>query len=438
MNEQKILKKQLFKYIKTNMLIFIIVFSIFGLFMYKLVSSITFETVGFELNDNIENVKSVLENLNKIQFKDKNDMTSNKLDEWKEYNILSSITNPKIICIIRDKEGKIINSNLNFVSDDYEISMEFDSNLIDEIYEVIVDEEYYYRGMTIDLENMSDDETDIGYIQLLSNVDTEKELVSVYQKFILWSIMFGILISLIASAVLAKKNLEPLADFIKRQNEFVQNVSHEIRTPLTIIQAKQELLLSEPNSKIIDKSEEINTTLHETKRMTKLTKDLMLLSKADNKQFILVKEDVDIDEFMTNTAKNYNEIVEIQEKKLVLNLNYKKKAFIDTNKIYQVMVILLDNALKYTEKGDTIEICTYAKEGKCVIEVKDTGIGISDSAMKHIFDRFYREDTARSRETGGSGLGLSIADMIISAHSGTIKVSHNGNKGTVFTIKLPR
>ncbi|MCI8308869.1 MAG: cell wall metabolism sensor histidine kinase WalK [Clostridia bacterium] len=94
--------------------------------------------------------------------------------------------------------------------------------------------------------------------------------------------------------------------------------------------------------------------------------------------------------------------------------------------------------LNIQKAGDSIEINTYQKDGKCVIEVKDTGIGISDEAISHVFERFYREDKARSRETGGSGLGLSIADMIISAHSGTIKASHNGNKGTVFTIKLPR
>ena len=90
------------------------------------------------------------------------------------------------------------------------------------------------------------------------------------------------------------------------------------------------------------------------------------------------------------------------------------------------------------KNGDEIRIKTYCKDSKCVIEVQDTGIGISDEAMKHVFERFYREDTARSRETGGSGLGLSIADMLVSKHGGTIKVSHNIKKGTIFTIKLPR
>ncbi len=101
------------------------------------------------------------------------------------------------------------------------------------------------------------------------------------------------------------------------------------------------------------------------------------------------------------------------------------------------MIILLDNAIKYTEENDKIEIKTYSKDNKCVIEVKDTGIGISDEGLKRIFERFYREDRARNRETGGTGLGLSIANVIVSEHNGTIKVSHNIPKGTVFTIRLP-
>ncbi|MBQ7410676.1 MAG: ATP-binding protein [Clostridia bacterium] len=102
------------------------------------------------------------------------------------------------------------------------------------------------------------------------------------------------------------------------------------------------------------------------------------------------------------------------------------------------MIILLDNAIKYTETGDEIQINTFAKDNKCVIEVKDSGIGVSDEGLKRIFERFYREDRARNRETGGTGLGLSIANMIVSAHGGTIKASHNQPKGTVFTIRLPK
>ena len=244
--------------------------------------------------------------------------------------------------------------------------------------------------------------------------------------------------SIVASYILSKKTLVPIADTLKKQMEFVQNASHELRTPLTIIQAKQELLLEEPDAKIIDKSEEIMLTLNETKRLTKLTKDLMTLARADENKIKLKKEKTDIDELIEGLAKPYIEMAELAEKKINLNLQYNEEVSIDASKIYQVLVILLDNAIKYTEKGDTIEILTYSKDGKFTLEVRDTGIGISDEAITHIFDRFYREDKARNRETGGSGLGLSIADVIVKAHNGTIKASHNKPKGTIFTIKLPK
>ena len=97
---------------------------------------------------------------------------------------------------------------------------------------------------------------------------------------------------------------------------------------------------------------------------------------------------------------------------------------------------MLDNAIKYTSAGESIEICTYYKDVKCFIEVKDTGIGISKEAKKHIFERFYREDKARSRESGGTGLGLSIAYTLIKLHGGVIKVSDNQPKGSKFIIRL--
>ena len=240
------------------------------------------------------------------------------------------------------------------------------------------------------------------------------------------------MISIIASVILSKKTLEPLRENMIKQMEFVQNASHELRTPLTIVQAKQELLLQEPNAKIIDKSEDIILTLNETKRLTKLIKDLMILSRADANKLNLQKENVNIDEYIKEVINPYCEIAQMQEKKIELSLNYNMDIDVDTSRFYQLIII------KYTEANDTIEIKTYLKDNKFVMEVKDTGIGISDEGLKRIFERFYREDKARGRETGGSGLGLSIADFIVASHGGNIKASHNTPKGTIFTVRLPR
>jgi two-component system sensor histidine kinase CiaH len=211
-----------------------------------------------------------------------------------------------------------------------------------------------------------------------------------------------------------------------------------LRTPLTIIQTKQELLLQEPEKKIIDKSEDIMLTLNEAKRLSKMTKDLMLLANADSNRVELAKEEVKFDDFISNLAMPYIDFATMEDKTIKLDLNYKDTVKIDVNKIHQLIVILLDNAIKYTKQDDTITIHTYSKDGKCVIEVKDTGIGISDEGLKHVFERFYREDKARSRKTGGTGLGLSIAEYIVALHKGSIKISHNEPNGTIVTVKLPK
>ena len=151
----------------------------------------------------------------------------------------------------------------------------------------------------------------------------------------------------------------------------------------------------------------------------------------------LQKEDTELDEFVSNIIKNYIELAEIEGKKITIDTSFGKEIKIDRTKIHELLVILIDNAIKYTEEGDSIEVLTYSKDNKCIIEVKDTGIGVSEEGLKRIFERFYRDDKARNRETGGTGLGLSIASTIVKSHGGTIKASHNEPKGTVFTVRLP-
>ena len=245
-----------------------------------------------------------------------------------------------------------------------------------------------------------------------------------------------IITSAVASYVLSKRTLKPIFMAWEKQTEFVQNAAHELRTPLTIIQAKQQLLLKEPESKIIDKSEDIRLTINETRRLTKLVKELMILATADSNLLQIIKELKDIDELIKEVVTPYMEYAEMQNKELLLELKCNKKINIDINKITQLMVILLDNAIKYTKEGEKIKVNTYYKDGKCTIEVIDEGIGISDEQKKHIFERFYRADKARTRETGGTGLGLAIAQTIVKVHGGTIKVYNNEPKGTKFVIKI--
>ncbi len=437
MEEKEQVRLKFFKHIIYNICVFMIIFIVFGLFVFFMVQDTIYENVDNELYESERKILE-LENLsvNTIlgtkEFRNQiEDILQSNLNV---YYITKRIVNPNVVVVVRDLDGEIINDDLGRLSE-YTSEINFDKENLDKIYELTIENEFPYRGINFLLEG--NDSQEDRYIQLLINVDGEKDLVNAYFRIISLAVLLGCILSILASYILSKKTLKPLTDNLIKQTEFVQNVSHELRTPLTIIQAKQELLLQEPNAKIIDKSEDIVLTLNETKRLSKLVKELLILSRADSNKLNLQKESVNIDDYLKEIILPYKEIAQMQEKEIVLDLNYKVDINIDASKIYQLMIILLDNAIKYTEAKDKIEIKTYLKDNRCNIEVKDTGIGISDEGLKRIFERFYREDRARNRETGGIGLGLSIANVIVTAHNGTIKASHNEPKGTIFTIKLP-
>ena len=443
MEEQSEVRVYLLRHTIYNLIGFATIFIIFGIFIFFLVENIAYSNINQTLY-NSKNQLLEIDNeridiiINSREFKEMNtrEVIQDAIKTYQDKILTKRIVNPNIIIILRDMDGNIVNEDDLMRIDEYFEDISFNKNNLDKVYELKIGNEYSYRGLNFIFEGS--DIIDNRYVQLLINVDGEKAIVNNYFQIISASIVVGIVCSFFASIILSKKTLKPLEENILKQMEFVQNVSHELRTPLTIIQAKQELLLQEPNAKIIDKSEEISLTLNETKRLTKLVKDLLILSRADSNKLALQKENINIDEYIKGLISPYKEIAEMEGKNIELELGYKLDIDVDTNKIYQLMIILLDNAIKYTEENDVIKIKTYMKDNKCVIEVSDTGIGVSDEGLKRIFERFYREDAARSRETGGSGLGLSIANYIVTAHGGTIKATHNLPKGTIFTIRLPK
>lgn len=442
MKEKETLKNNLVLHLFYNLIAFSLILLIFGVFVFFTVKHVIYKSADNELMENMQ-LFTVIESEYDVFFELPNNSRENfnlfledGIINLQDYLIAQIIKNPKIIVIVRDDNKDILNENDIGKLNGYLEELSIKDKPLNKIYDIKIAGDYNYRTIYSKLD-YANDEND-RYIQLLINVDGEYQLMTNFKNVIFSAVLMGIVLSVTASYILSRYTLKPLQENIENQIEFVQNASHELRTPLTIIQAKQELLLKEPNAKIMDKSEEIILTLNETKRLTKLTKDLMILSRADSKSLKLQKESVNIDEFIENMIKPYAEIAEIEEKQLIVNFECKEEISIDTNRIYQLIIILLDNAIKYTEPGDSIEIHAFMKDNRCIIEVKDTGIGISDEGLNKVFERFYREDKARNRETGGSGLGLSIAQYIVSAHGGTIKASHNSPKGTVFIIKLPK
>ncbi|MBR3882755.1 MAG: GHKL domain-containing protein [Clostridia bacterium] len=438
MKEKDDLKDKLIKLIISNVIGFSIIFVVCGIFIFLMVRNITYSGVDTELLRSKDLLLSINNTVDTefgfFDINTKKDIKASILKENIDREIGRRLVNPNVIIIRRDNDGNIINQDELGRLEEYVGEITFNNSNLDKIYEIsLTDEGYAYRGINFEINTLT-----TKYGQLLINIDAQKSLVNAYFVIISLAIIVGMVLSIIVSYILSKRTVKPLKENIEKQIEFVQNASHELRTPLTIIQAKQELLLQEPNARIIDKSEDISLTLNETKRLSTLIKDLMMLSRADNNKISINKENVNIDEYIKNVLTPYIEVAEIENKTIELDLNFKEDIDVDTNKIYELLIILLDNAVKYTEENDLIKVKTYAKDNKFVLEVQDTGIGVSEEGLERIFERFYREDKARSRETGGSGLGLSIADFIVTKHGGTIKAAHNEPKGTIFIVRLPR
>jgi len=426
MSEQKLIRKQLIKNMFYTFIVFAVILIFFDAIIYNQASVSLYKSIDEEL-------------LRTAKLYEDTDAQFRR-DIPKEFiggnrvALLETKLNPRLIYIIRNEKGDILNSeNIGRFYDDYLEDISFERTKTDEIYAIKVQNKYNYRGITLKAFSFEGQEI---YIQLLANVDGEVETIKNLIDTLLIGNLIIIVVSIIGAYILSKMTLKPIMNSYKKQTEFVQNAAHELRTPLTIIQAKQELLLQEPESKIIDKSEDINILLKETKRLTKLIKELMILATADSNELKLKKEKTNIDTLIKDIVIPYKDYAEMQEKEINMDLKFNKEINVDANKINQLMIIILDNAIKYTAENDKIEIKTYVKDGKCVIEVADTGIGISEEATKHVFDRFYREDKARSRETGGTGLGLSIAHTIVNLHGGNIKIVPNEPKGTKVIIKI--
>ncbi len=415
MSEEKQVKKQLLKNLLLNLITFAVIFTILGIIIYGQFKNSLYLSADSELER--ANARRELRIEKEDKFSERPQIPGNFNDQNKS---------PRLIFINRDVDGNISQeTNLNEIFK----NASFDKTNINDIYEITISN-YSYRGINYQNEDGT-------YSQVLINIDSEKTIAEKFVKNLIISFSTSVLIILIASYLLSKWTLKPIVASWKKQTRFVQDASHELRTPLAIIKAKQESLLENPESKIIDNAEDISITLQETKRLTKLIKELMELAKNDSDKLRINKQIFNLDEELNSLVQVYKDLAENEEKNLNVSFEYKEEINADLNMIKQLVVILLDNSIKYTQAKDSIQIKTYKQDGKAILEVEDTGIGISNEAIDHIFERFYREEKSRNREKGGMGLGLSIAYNIVNLHKGTIKFDKNREKGARVVVRLP-
>ena len=239
----------------------------------------------------------------------------------------------------------------------------------------------------------------------------------------------------------AGRALVPIRRSFEAQRQFVADASHELRTPLSVIQASLDVVEKEERERMSSLSRQIFDDLKdEVRRMARLTANLLTLARADAGGLVLNRERFNAAEAAEHVFRTMQALAEARGVGLELLL-VEKKLFLqaDQDRIIQLLMILVDNGIKFTPPGGRVTIrVDQGRANSVFLEVADTGVGLSSEDRQRIFERFYRVDKARSREEGGAGLGLSIAAWIVDAHGGTIEVQAAGGGGSLFRVVLPK
>lgn len=227
------------------------------------------------------------------------------------------------------------------------------------------------------------------------------------------------------------QTLERLERLFHAQQRLMADVSHELRTPLTAIRGNVDLIrrMGEADP------ESLAAIQAEIERMTRLVSDLLLLARADTGALPMQKKVVELDNLLFDVYRQ----ARILQGKVEVSISGVDQVSVwgDTDRLKQLFLNLVDNAIKYTLPGGKVALCLSKENGWAKLEISDTGIGIAAKDLPYIFDRFYRVDKARTRTQGGSGLGLSIAKWIVQAHDGEIQIRSEVGVGTTFTVLLP-
>lgn len=246
-------------------------------------------------------------------------------------------------------------------------------------------------------------------------------------------------VSAAAGYFLAGRTLAPIEITLEEQKRFVGDASHELKTPLTALQTSIEVTLRNKKLNLIGAKKVLNENLEDIEQLKKLSNDLLALTSYHQNGNRLKMEKADIKDIIANVKKDIAPLA--RQKHINFKIHsksYNLKA--NSESLEKLITILLDNAVKYTPKEGEVSLSTSLSTSKkyLIIKAIDTGIGITKLDLPHIFDRFYRADTSRSKTNSeGFGLGLSIAERITNLHNGTISVKSIPNKGSTFTVKLP-
>lgn len=238
------------------------------------------------------------------------------------------------------------------------------------------------------------------------------------------------------SYYLAARTLRPIEEAHEAQSRFTGDASHELRTPIAAMRSEIEVALMDPKLKLSEAKKLLRSNLEELDKLTALSEGLLKLSRNEHGSLELKPTSVD------KTIKEAIDRISSKADSKHINIDYKTpvnmNVLADADSLTELLVIILDNAIKYSPENSSIEVAAGLQRKRALISVTDHGVGILETDAQHIFDRFYRADSARSKtQAGGYGIGLSIAKQIADAHNGNINVTSTPGEGSTFTVNLP-
>lgn len=243
--------------------------------------------------------------------------------------------------------------------------------------------------------------------------------------------VIGLLAVLLLMIILSSRIVKPFSENYERQKQFITDAGHELKTPLTIIDADTEVLEMD-----VGENEWLRDIQTQTKRLAQLTNNLILLSRMEEQPQIQ-KIEFSISDLVEETVDTFQALAKTHNKILSGQIEPMLSMTGDEKSIQQLLTILLDNAVKYTDDGGKIEVCLEKKKNMIHLSVFNTVESISNENLAHLFDRFYRVDKSRNSQTGGYGLGLSIASAIVAAHKGKITASTQDGKSLMIVAAFP-
>jgi len=268
------------------------------------------------------------------------------------------------------------------------------------------------------------------YVKLLMQADLLERYENV-DAFI-WFVPVTVILVLAIYTAFAFLMGKPVVNAIRQQKEFIHDMTHEIRTPLTVIRGNMENMLASPDSTVLQVSDLVENTLEEVQHITTLSQDLM---RSVSSPTSTPKSSSDVSEIILGVLEVYAEIIGESNRTLIANVQ-SANTVMEGEKVKQLAIILLENAVKYTNDKDKIKVSLKNADGGCVLSVADTGVGIAEGDEEKIFQRFYRGDNVKTSKPG-TGLGLAIARSMVEEVGGKIYATSNIPSGLIVTAFLP-